>query len=209
MRARSRRRRRLRTTAGPTALPMAYATAGESVSAGAGGRAADESTRTTHSGPDRPRVRLADRAANDRRVRTEPTMSAIRPTGERGPSGAGCGPRPGRLGSACDGGTRDDGLGAASWAGRCASWVVPPGERWRRRATGCAGRRGGPSRARRANRPRYRSRGPGHQPEEPAAGGCFGDGAVGGTPPTPARRASSRPISSSPRHRTVTHCTPR
>ena len=123
--ARRRRRNRLRTTAGPTLRPMAYATR----TSPAAGRC------TTVIGPRRARRPSRRRASNVARSPIRP----IRPRVERGPSAAGSGRSPDRRASSCGDGSRDVSTADACWAGMCASPCASSATRPPRIVSGASG----------------------------------------------------------------------
>ena len=113
--ARSCRRRRLRTTAGPSARPSANATRG-GVELPGGSR-----TNVHHRTPARARCPSAVRRANARRSR----MRQIKPTDGDGPWRAATSTRRGRPGCSSGGGNRASWHGGGCWVGRCASRSPP------------------------------------------------------------------------------------
>ena len=113
--ARSRRRTRLRTTAGPRARPSANATRG-GVAMPGGSR-----MYVHHSTPARARWPSAAKRANARRSR----MRQIKPTDGGGPWRGVTSARPGRRGCSSGGGSRASWPGDGCWVGRCASRSPP------------------------------------------------------------------------------------
>ena len=108
-RARSRRRRRLRVTAGPTARPMAYATCG--------GEARGSSTNVHHRTPARARDPVRDMRSNEDRPRTRP----IKRTDGDGPWPGAPSTRHARRGWPYARGSRASWHAASCWVERCAS----------------------------------------------------------------------------------------
>jgi hypothetical protein len=113
--ARSCRRTRLRTTAGPSARPRANATRGGVVMPG-GSR-----TYVHHRTPARARCPSAVRRVNSRRSR----MRQIKPTACGGPCRAATSERRGRRGCSSADGNRASWHGGGCWVGRCASRSPP------------------------------------------------------------------------------------
>lgn len=113
--ARSCRRTRLRTTAGPSARPSANATRG-GVEVSRGSR-----TNVHHRSPARARCPSACRRANARRSR----MRQIKPTDGDGPWRDATSARRGRRGCSCGRESRASWHDGGCWVGRCASRSPP------------------------------------------------------------------------------------
>ena len=112
---RRRRRTRLRTTAGPTARPIANATRGGE---------ADGSGRKVHQSTP---ARARRPSAASRRKTSRSRMRQIKPTGGGGPCRGGPSARPGRHGCSSGDGSRASWHGVGCWVGTCASRHPP---RW-------------------------------------------------------------------------------